>query len=1207
MQIRELFDTGKDIYRTIEKVITYGTAQEERLKREISEYVVTEHIDEQFQRLLERIQTAMEFGGEYEVGVWVSGFYGSGKSSFTKYLGFALDDTIKIEGTEFRKYLRDRLRTPQAKAILDTTARRFPVAIVMLDLASEMVAGASMEDVATVLYYKVLQWAGYSRNLKVAALERRLQDDGRYEEWKQLVEEETGEAWENVQDDTLVIDSIVPEFAHQLYPNLFRSETSFNTEASEYIRFENERVEEMIDIVRQHSGREYIIFIIDEVGQYVGSRSNLILNLDGLAKNLRSIGDGKVWVIGTAQQTLTEDDPNAALNSPELYKLKDRFPIQVNLQSRDIKEITIERLLAKSVAGANQLGQLFDQHGQQLRHNIKLEDAPAYDSELDRKTFIDLYPFLPAHFDILLQMLAVLAKSTGGYGLRSAIKVIQDILIEGTHGTPAATQEIGWLANSVTIYDTLSADIESAFPNIFRAVEKVISIRFPSSLDHQAVAKTVGLLQILNNMPVTRQNVAGLLQPHVSAASQREAIDTAVEDLLADTIVPFGESDGNLTFFSEKLNDINVERAEIPLRTIELRRLRNEAIRELFRPLPSVKLNNQLVVTAGLKATDGIQDDNLGGERYAVQMTVQLAPPADMESVWQTIIDKARQSNNSKMIYLVGRNDAVLDDLLGEIYRSREISKKYRSDPDQEVRDYANAQDDRAVKQLREVQTIIERQLLAGSFVFRGETTAANTLATAVQTAAKQILTNVGERVYDRYDEAPVRVNTDIAEKFLRTPNLSAMTSSIDPLSLVIVTGGQPRIDTNHNALVSIRGRIEREGLVEGRRLTEIFNEAPYGWSPDTLRYLVAALLIASEIRLKVAGREITTAGQQAIEALRTNNAFRKVGIGLRDTKPAPDVLARAAERLTELNVSGQRVIPLEKTIGEAARDLIPKLKHRYGGLAERLRSLKLAGADDAAALNDTLADLMSTDASEAPRQFGAADSVLYDRLHWARAVDQALKGGLDKTVRQLQAIRSQIGSLPSEGIPGALRQQLHDDLAWLDQRLSQKTFYQHTADLSTRLTTMEAATRDAAQRMAAEQQQTMRAAQESLQQTPGWFELNQEEQSNQLGELEALLQPVSDNLHGIAALVNQRYGLQSLTNRLRAEIEDLAAKRQKERLQAEMEKVILEGRKKLERTVTITAKPSRRDIEKLIRDLEKLRSEMIYHEDIEITIELEA
>ena len=114
------------------------------------------------------------------------------------------------------------------------------------------------------------------------------------------------------------------------------------------MRFENERVKEMIDIVRERSGKQYVIFIIDEVGQYVASRPNLILNLDGLAKNLKNIGDGKVWIIGTAQQTLTEDDPRAALNSPELYKLKDRFPIQIDLESSDIKEICYRRLLGKS-------------------------------------------------------------------------------------------------------------------------------------------------------------------------------------------------------------------------------------------------------------------------------------------------------------------------------------------------------------------------------------------------------------------------------------------------------------------------------------------------------------------------------------------------------------------------------------------------------------------------------------------------------------------------------------------------------------------------------------------------------------------------------------------------------------------------------------------------------------------------------------------
>ena len=113
MEIKQLFDPGKDIYRSIEKVIAYGVSQEERLKKEITEYVVTDSIDEQFNKLLLKMQAAMDAGGENEVGVWVSGFYGSGKSSFTKYLGLAFDDRIKIDGVPFIQHLQDRLKRTQ--------------------------------------------------------------------------------------------------------------------------------------------------------------------------------------------------------------------------------------------------------------------------------------------------------------------------------------------------------------------------------------------------------------------------------------------------------------------------------------------------------------------------------------------------------------------------------------------------------------------------------------------------------------------------------------------------------------------------------------------------------------------------------------------------------------------------------------------------------------------------------------------------------------------------------------------------------------------------------------------------------------------------------------------------------------------------------------------------------------------------------------
>jgi hypothetical protein len=231
--IKSLFDQTRDIYRIIEKVITYNVSQENRLKAEISEYIVTESIEEQLEKLLIKMQAAMEMGGEHEIGVWVSGFYGSGKSSFTKYLGLALDTRAQIDGIPFLQYLQDRLHKPQTKALLAAVAKRFPAAVVFLDLASEMLAGATMEDVSTVLYYKVLQRAGYSRNLKVAALERRLQKDGRYEEFKQKILQELGVKWSEIQNDPLAVDSIIPEIAHQMYPQLF-TPTSFTSRCGSY-------------------------------------------------------------------------------------------------------------------------------------------------------------------------------------------------------------------------------------------------------------------------------------------------------------------------------------------------------------------------------------------------------------------------------------------------------------------------------------------------------------------------------------------------------------------------------------------------------------------------------------------------------------------------------------------------------------------------------------------------------------------------------------------------------------------------------------------------------------------------------------------------------------------------------------------------------------------------------------------------------------
>jgi len=1217
MQIKDLFDPAKDIYRTIEKVITYSVAQQERLQAEITEYVVTEHIEEQFEKLLGRMQLAMDHGGGNEVGVWVSGFYGSGKSSFTKYLGLALDDRVQVGGVRFLKHLQDRLNTPQTRALLNTLAGRYAAAVVLLDLASEMLAGATMEDVATVLYYKVLQWAGYSSNLKVAALERRLKRDGRYQEFLDRIQQEAGLAWPQLKDDPLVVDSLIPEIAHALYPALFKTPAAFSTDTGDQVRFETDRVREMIAIVREHTGRDHIIFIIDEVGQYVGARPNLILNLDGLAKNLKEIGGGKVWIIGTAQQTLTEDDTKAALNSPLLYKLKDRFPIQIELESNDIKEICYRRLLGKSPAGERALGVLFDHYGQALRHNTKLQDARFYEADFDRETFLNLYPFLPAHFEILLRLLAALAKSTGGIGLRSAIRVIQDILIEGPAGHhPVADQQVGWLATTVTLYDALERDIRRAEASVHKAVEKARERFFDSPL-HLEVAKTVAVLQILKNMPVTPQNVTSLTHPSVDAPSRREAVEAAIADLIGDPFVPFGEQDGSLCFFSEKLNEIDQERLQIPLRTIETLRIRNDALRELFSDLPAAQVERTLTVRSGVRAVVGAQSYPVAGERETVQTLVELAEPSGYEAARARLLDESRQRSAAHQVFLLGRAAPDIEELAGEIYRCEQIDQRYRNDPDQEVKSYCASQAERAARLRGELARVLQRQLTQGSLLFRGSQTAVDALDRGLPAAVNKHMAAVAAQVFDRYQEAPVRAETALAEKFLKAGGLRAVTAAIDPLGLVQLAGGTPQVKTAHKALLSIRDYIDQHGTVDGKRLADVFTEAPYGWSPDTLRYLVAALLVAGEITLRVSGREVTVNGQQAVDALRTNQAFKSVGVALRNSRPSNEVLGRAAERLTE--ICGDTVIPLEDEISKAATKVFPQLQLRYGPLPARLDALGLPGAEQVQDLSRELADVLSTDGSDVPQRLGGVASTLYERLRWAQEVDTALKNGLETTVRDLQQHRQELAGLPDSDAPGQLRADLRPELELVRERLAHEGFAASAADLRSALTAIKARVAGAAAQMDAAQRGRLAEARADLQRLAAWDELTMEEQTSTLASVDALAVQVPHDLQGLRRLVSHTFTVESQLRAVRQRIEQLGRERAAERAEQERRlrgeqprpqpdpRSLKEWSPRFARRVRVRRQVRSADeLDALIGLFQELRARVGYEQEIEITLELE-
>ena len=1156
-QIRDLFDSSRALTRPIEKVINYNNRSEEQLRTEVSEYVVTENIEDNFKDLLGKMQLAQQGGGGHEIGVWVSGFYGSGKSSFTKYLGFSLDQKMKLGGDTFLQLLQNQIPSAPVRAMFNQVSTVYDAAVIFLDLASEMLAGASMEDISTVLYLKVLQWAGYSEDLKVAELERMLEGDGKLDDFMNRAKEElNGIEWIEVHNQPLVANQIAAQLATEFYPNLFKSAADFGDLTLHVNKSDRKRAEEMVELIRRKTGKKNILFIIDEVGQYVSAKPSLILNLDGLAISLKQIGGGSVWIFATAQQTLTDDNPTAALNSPGLYKLKDRFPIGVHLEASDIKEICHKRLLTKSANGEQELSDLFDNNGASLRTATQLTDAGVYETELTKKLFVQLYPFLPAHFEILLQLLGRLAKKTGGLGLRSAIKVVQEVLVERGQGKhPLADAAVGQLANTVTFYNSLRRDILSSYPHVVDGVKRV-GERLPDDQLAQDVAKSIAVLQILENLPVTVENIAALMQPEVGSASVKDEVEKAVDAMLKDAMIPLGEKNGSLRFLTQAAVTLQKQFDQIEYRQADVRAELNGILRSIFKPLPSARLAKVRPVTAGLRvAIGGGQSVSLEGEKEPIQMHVEFAPTSAYDATRTERENDSRSSRERSNIYLLGRVEQDADQLALTLVRCRKFLDSHRTASDPETQEFVRIVEARLQRTAAELERKIGDALLQGSFVAHGAHEAVAGRGTDVLDAARSFLADAAAKVFDRYDEAAHQADSSLAEKFLTTP-LDRITSKEDPLSLVSRAGGKPQVKVDHKALISISDYLGQSGQVEGRRLLDHFAAPPFGWSKDTARYLLAAAFLGGIIKLRIAGHDHQVKSDESLDAFKSNRAFGAVGISLREVQPDPDDLLRASERLRDL--SGDNVMPLEDEIAAAAKKHFPIYQAAFGPLAVELRSLGLPEdcSERAEALVSNLTEVVSGDGSDAVKRFGGVDSALHDDLVWARNLKKALDNGLLERLSHLRKLRREIDDLPDSGIPAQLKATAAETLAEVDDILGRSSFFEEAAALAKHSNAIDKLIGSTVTDLT-EQQEKLRT--DSLSRwgdSPDWQDLDGDTRDWVSQEAEKLTKEANKDVDGLRDLLNHDFTLNHRLRELQTKVaEDAATYRAKRKEQQEQEK----------------------------------------------------
>ena len=1002
--VRDVFQNPEQVERVIQKVIDYQHTDPELLKKEVSEYVVTDHISRNVDKMLDWIEQSMA-GNVKEVGAWVSGFYGSGKSSLTKYLGFAFDSGIQIEGRPFSDLLGTQIDEKTVSQRLKTLVKRINAAVVMLDLATQNIADKPVTD---ILLLHVRQWAGLSKDESIAEFEQFVQKDNRWDEMLNVSQQEFHRDWMESHNKTVIAKGLARRLAARLYPEM---EFNFDSKESEADSTQD-KVRKIIEIVHSKTGAEAILFLIDEVGQYVGANQDRILDMQGLVQNLKTVGKGKVLVIATAQQTLLETDAKTAINSPFLVKLKDRFPMQVTLQSSDIEEICYRRLLRKSPEGEKALSDLFAQNGQKLIARTKLNNNIAYESSLDEKGFVHLYPFLPTHFKLLLSLLGELAKGRGGYGLRSAIKVVQDVLTGGHVGGDATDGIIscpfGTLVSGQRLFDVLHDDIEASDRAFMQTVQKTLDA-YQDKPEFIPVIKTLAIANLLPDFQATPKNIAALMQDTVQADISEQSVTDILHSLSMENTIPVSDqSDGSYHFLNEVQERLDHERNDYQPVSSDYNRVSNELFSEVFKNLLRVQAHTGLSIDVDLFEF-GKPMAIRGKGAAPLRLTLALREQNEKTQATAEAVKKDSLASQNT-IYLLSTLPVDMDLRLREILKSEYMGNRYASDT--QAKDYAKDQNEKARVNRRILEGLLRQAFSEGEIYVRGTERALTPGGEGFENQMKAYLQQLAEKVFDKYIDAAVSMRTGGARFLLRAAPGKPLEKSHDPLGLIDVH--TERLQIRHKPAVDyVLDQIGRQDETQGHMLLEHFTRAPYGWSKEVTLYILAALLAVGLIELNISGRTHSTVDAAVEEAFASPKNFKSVGVRIRQDQFSDDDLLLCHKFLTEHGVSGLRI--RETDLWNAAYKFVVEKSSKVDQLDTLLTSYQLAGTKQLRQLKGELEHLKDANLSAFLSSINDDKKLFETGIAWLEELEKVRSAGLFETIGEVHKCHQAIEVYPAK------------------------------------------------------------------------------------------------------------------------------------------------------------------------------------------------
>jgi len=970
VKIAEIF--ASKVTRDIPPVIYFHEQDPARVKDEVSEYIVTggypkghvlhlrhsDGIHEQYVRLLGRIAAELDRKGGPELpACWISGFFGSGKSSFAKLLGLALDGMVLPDGRPLFEALLARDQSPLApefRQAWEALAARVKPLAVVFDVGA---VARDDEQVHTAVKRMVQERLGYCKVSRyVADTELDLELDGHWERFLEVARQTLGKPWEEARQEQLAEDAF-SEVMSALFPTRFPdpftwldvksgAEDGARTGAAETVK----ALGAMLD--RRAPGRT-LFLVVDEVSQYVHDDDHRMLKLQSFVEALGQRLRGRVWLLATGQQKLEED-----LEGSNLTKLKDRFPkeLRVHLSSTNIRDVVHKRLLHKNEAGEEAVRQLFRSHRSHLaNYGFECDGI----SEVD---FVHVYPMLPGHVDLLMEIASQLRRrSSRVKGDDHAIRGLLQLLGEIFRQQRFHEEELGALLTLDRIYDVQSTALEADVQNTMARLLAHADVQ--DDLLARRAAKAVALLeQVQETMPTTARLVAKCLYDRMGLGNREPEVARALERLRELGFLTLSEKQG-YRIQSSAGQEWARDRDSYQVTGTEVSKTVRERLRLIVGEAAAnrPKLRGRGFPVAAL-FSDGrdYTEDRVVSPADAAVVTFDLQFRKRQEEVArERWLPRSSEETARNRILWVSGAARRLEERVRELVKSRHAVDRFgqllSTLPEGRRRAFFDEQT-RLEGLEKEVNDLICEVFLEGQLYFRSREISpldyGGGFAGALVAVAEEVLPSL----YEHFVDLAI---TDGELRQLLQDDLLAPSPKFMPggLGILELDSGKYVPTCKGEVPARILEFLKAEKGASGSTLLAAFGGPPYGYPGDVIRACVLGLLRAHRITVRSeANQKITSYRDVGVQDLFTKD---------RDFKKA-DFLLKEDETITGRDRVAMRKLfcdSLGKEVGADEEHLADAVFEHFPAQAERLREVyaRLARLPEKPPLPKPLADLDRT------------------------------------------------------------------------------------------------------------------------------------------------------------------------------------------------------------------------------------------------------